>query len=250
MSAVWKVESMSSTQKLVMLALADNANDQGECYPSMTMLARKTCLSDRSVRGTVRDLETAGFVRSEARPGTSTLYHLNVLPRNVVPPTPEGRSGPEPGAAPEGGAALPGTTFPPTPEPHSGDPGTTFPLTITEPSTEPSPNRQPKTSADWISWWRDQHGIYVDHRSLEDRKRFMPLVAQWLQSGITLEQMAWAVAEGQRTAKEPIAFLPSYAWRVLQRNPDRMSGDGEQRKREIAAIAEQLQREEAANARG
>ena len=250
MNAVWKLDSITSTQKLVLLALADNANDRGECFPSMSMLARKTSLSDRAVRGAVRELETTGIVRSETRAGTSTLYRLRVqprndvppsnevVPRNVVPPTPEAgaalpadttperasdhpgtsfRPPAEEGAEPASGD--PGTTFRPTPEPRSDHPGTSFRLTTTEPSTEPSPNHHhgpaARDAAAWASWWRDRHGIEMNACDARDRLRFMPLAKEWLAKGITFDQMDEAVEEARRTTKKPIGYLPAYAWQVL-----------------------------------
>ncbi len=238
MSAVWNLADVTSTQKLVLLALADNANDDGSCYPSMALLARKTCLSDRAVRGTMRDLETAQLVRSEARPGTSTLYRLMVPPRNEVPPssgaplravtpvTPEAGSALPSEETPERGAGEGGTTFPPprnvvppTPERGSGDPGTSFRLTTNEPSKEPSINHHqpsvvPAVWTDWAVWWR-QHGVTVDATDFPDRRRFCALAAKWIAKGISTEQMAAAVSEATATAKGAIGYLPSYAWTVL-----------------------------------
>ena len=127
MTAVWRIESLSSTQKLVLLSLADNANDQGECYPSIPQISRRTCLSDRSVRSTIRSLEAAGFIRSAARSGTSTVYFLDLS-------TPEGRSAPECSSARK--------DVPPTPEGRSAPPRKDVPPTPERGSPKPSLNRQ------------------------------------------------------------------------------------------------------------
>jgi hypothetical protein len=124
MTVVWRLENLSSTQKLVMLALCDNANDQGECYPSMSQLARKTGLSDRSVRETIRWLETQGLMKTQLRHGTSPLYHM----------TPERRSTPEP--------SSPRNLVPPTPEPSSAPPRNVVPPTPERGSAKPSFNHQ------------------------------------------------------------------------------------------------------------
>lgn len=134
MTAVWRLETLSPTQKLVLLSLADNANDQGECYPSMAQIARRTCLTDRAVRSAVRSLEEAGIVRSCARSGTSTVYFLSIptiepesTPRNVVPPRKD---------------IPPRIDVPPTPEPDSAPPRNVVPPTPERPSAKPSLNRQ------------------------------------------------------------------------------------------------------------
>lgn len=53
----------ASTAKLVLLALADHANDEGEsAYPSVERLARKTALSPQTIRNTFDALKYNGVV--------------------------------------------------------------------------------------------------------------------------------------------------------------------------------------------
>ena len=57
MAAVFDLE-ISSTEKLVLLAMADHARDDGTgCYPSIELLARKTSQSRRGVQKIMRRLE-------------------------------------------------------------------------------------------------------------------------------------------------------------------------------------------------
>lgn len=148
MSQAFKT-SLPSTQKLVLLALCDCANDQGECYPSVSALQAKCSLSDRGVQKAVAELESMGYLRRETRNGRSTVYWLTPergSPRttftpNDVHPTPERRSPPPP------------NVVHPTPERGS-------PITIKEPSVEPSrkrsspaPERPPEVSEQvWNDW--------------------------------------------------------------------------------------------------
>ena len=134
MTAVWKLEGLSATQKLVLLSLADNANDQGECYPSMAQIAKRTSLSDRAARSAIRSLEELGIVSSAARNGTSTVYFLSIPeslkaaePRNVVPPRKQ---------------VPPRKEVPPTPERASDPPRNVVPPTPERGSAKPSINRQ------------------------------------------------------------------------------------------------------------
>ncbi|MBN9426635.1 MAG: helix-turn-helix domain-containing protein, partial [Burkholderiales bacterium] len=78
MSMAWRAEPMSPTQKLVLLSLADNANDQGDCYPSVAQIVRRTCLSERAVQGAIQALEDSGFLRRIVRAGTSNAYLLTI----------------------------------------------------------------------------------------------------------------------------------------------------------------------------
>jgi DNA-binding MarR family transcriptional regulator len=62
MSLVWDATDISPTEKLMLLSLADHANDEGVCYPSAARLAKKTSLSERSVRSCVKRLSDAGWL--------------------------------------------------------------------------------------------------------------------------------------------------------------------------------------------
>lgn len=153
MTDVWKLQGLSGTEKLVLLALADNANDAGECFPSVAMLAHKTCVCERAVRSAIRDLEAMGYVTSESRAGTSTLYRISATPRHVVPTAPASNAAPA--------RRAPRHQMPPTPAPdappprHVVPPTPAFgaPITISEPSSEPSINQKPRKSAsvDWVA---------------------------------------------------------------------------------------------------
>src|ERR1700734_2922107 len=62
MTDVWKHSKASGTGLLVLLALADNANDQGECWPSIAYVARKCRIDTRTTQRQIRGLETLGEV--------------------------------------------------------------------------------------------------------------------------------------------------------------------------------------------
>lgn len=72
------------THKLVLLALADFADRQGEgIRPSQATLAAKVCCTDRQVRRVLRDLVAARLIepvanRGGGRPGASVVYKINV----------------------------------------------------------------------------------------------------------------------------------------------------------------------------
>ena len=59
MNAVWDLPYTDS-QKIVMLALADQANDEGMCWPSIATLARRCSKAERTVQVTLRQLEASG----------------------------------------------------------------------------------------------------------------------------------------------------------------------------------------------
>jgi DNA-binding transcriptional regulator YhcF (GntR family) len=72
----------SAPAKLVLLKLADNANDAGLCWPSLGYLAQETELSKNSIKRALRELTKRGLVRKLARYNgalqQSNAYQLNL----------------------------------------------------------------------------------------------------------------------------------------------------------------------------
>ena len=116
MTEAWKTD-MPTGRKFVLLALCDNANDQGECYPSIQRIAGKCSMCERAVQGHLADLEQAGMVVRDIRRGRSTLYRIN--PRRFCTPAEN----------------APPQILHPTP-------AESAPITVTEPLSKPSLNRQ------------------------------------------------------------------------------------------------------------
>ena len=63
MARVWAHSRQKGGELLVMLALADFANDAGESWPSIPTLADKSRLAERQTRRVLRNLESAGEIR-------------------------------------------------------------------------------------------------------------------------------------------------------------------------------------------
>lgn len=144
MTLAWKSDFQSG-KKMVLLALCDNANDQGECFPSISMLAGKCSMSERSVFSHVASLEEDGAIKRETRPGRSTVYHLD--PCKFCTPTPANSAG-----------VTPATVAPPplqilqvTPATISPTPATVAPITIKEPSSNPKDKKKEPDRLDLLS---------------------------------------------------------------------------------------------------
>ncbi|HBO8933753.1 TPA: helix-turn-helix domain-containing protein [Pseudomonas aeruginosa] len=84
MSACWPLQGMSPAQKAVLISLADQANDQGVCWPAVDSIAMRCCLSKRAVQQAIKWLRSAGIVSVEERQGRSTMY--SVTPAAYAPP--------------------------------------------------------------------------------------------------------------------------------------------------------------------
>lgn len=132
MTKVWQM-TIPHTPKLVLLSLADQANDACTCWPSQPQIAARCSLSDRAVRDQLTWLEERKVIRRNVRPGVGTTFTIALdeytEPRNAVPP----RNNIPP--------HLPRNHVPPTPEPRSGNPGTAFRQIISN-HQEPSNTRE------------------------------------------------------------------------------------------------------------
>lgn len=73
---VWANSQAKGTARLVLLALADQADDNGRCYPSVAYIARKCRIAVRTAHDALETLTVLGEVVREPRPGHSTVYRL------------------------------------------------------------------------------------------------------------------------------------------------------------------------------
>ena len=82
MTWAWGLMELDQSQTLVLLALADAANDDGVCWPSQAEIGRKARLKDRAVRNQIRSLEAMGLVsvsrRATPQGRKTNVYHLNI----------------------------------------------------------------------------------------------------------------------------------------------------------------------------
>lgn len=63
----WSQQVGNSTRKLVLVALADHSNSDGECWPSLARVAEFAECDERTVRRHIVALENGGFVVREGR---------------------------------------------------------------------------------------------------------------------------------------------------------------------------------------
>lgn len=90
MTEVWRMD-LPTTDKMVLLALADAANDDGVCWtavkarsPGRLDLITKCSLSERAIQGAIKRLCEAGLLSRDERPGRGVIYH--VTPAADAPP--------------------------------------------------------------------------------------------------------------------------------------------------------------------
>lgn len=110
MSEVWKNSRASHGPLLVLLAIADFANDEGEAFPSIATLCRKARLSERAVQNAINELgelEELTVMAGAGRNGTN-LYTVQIMPpAEIAPPQktakPPAEIAPKPSLTPIGG---------------------------------------------------------------------------------------------------------------------------------------------------
>ena len=130
MSQIFDHSRSSGTDRLTLLALADHANDDGECWPGQARLARKTNMTARSVQRCIANLVKLGEVEV-IRHGTGTTTSLyRITPTASVTPDAQ---------------RTPTASVTPTRSVRRGVPpvsGGGVPPVSTKPSIEPSINHQ------------------------------------------------------------------------------------------------------------
>lgn len=83
MGLVWESDVSAADGRIVLLALADNANDAGRCWPGTAYLAGKCCISRSTVFRLLRKLESQSLISREQRTRsngsqTSNVYRMNL----------------------------------------------------------------------------------------------------------------------------------------------------------------------------
>ncbi|HIF6922389.1 TPA: helix-turn-helix domain-containing protein [Klebsiella pneumoniae] len=108
-----KIKVGNPLRKLVLLKLADNASDLGECWPSYQHIADQCEISKRSVMNHIDALCECGLIKKELRTGpkgnSSNVYQLNLRSAGDSPGGSANRSLPGAGdSLPGAGDSLPG----------------------------------------------------------------------------------------------------------------------------------------------
>lgn len=137
MVAAMKIRVGNPLRKLVLIKLADNASDMGECWPSYQHIADQCEISRRSVMNHITALCEAGLLRKEIRKGgpkgnSSNVYFLTL--DGGAPPAPgvvqQIHQGNAAGSPPSESPALGGSAGAAPRTSHSSEP-------VNEPVIEP-----------------------------------------------------------------------------------------------------------------
>ncbi|MCU1008660.1 helix-turn-helix domain-containing protein [Stenotrophomonas maltophilia] len=191
MSQCWPLQGLSVTQKAVLISLADQANDDGVCWPAVGTIAARCCMSPRAVRTAMDHLEVVGLLTRDRRFNSSTVY--NVTPakfdKAAAPSKGTRKTGkagtasgagaaPRAGGAPDAGGDAPraggdaagaGLEVRPVPPNHhittnepSEEPSSPAGLSAAPPVVDPETELQAACRATWTAYasaYRIRHGV-------------------------------------------------------------------------------------------
>jgi len=194
MSAVFESRTLPPGERLVMLALADHAGEDGTCYPSIRRLCERTGMSERTVQGHIKKLTQAGYltVAANAGRGLANLYHVN--------PTPAESAG--------GKICTPAKSAPPPPQNLRLTPAESAPkpsVTTIEPSTEAAEGAR-EVDHDLVG--RLTHALGFDHHGQVPRYWAAPdtilIVAKWQTDlGLTPDEILHIAVANMRQRGSP-----------------------------------------------
>src|SRR5262245_63963670 len=95
----FKQKIASPVAKLILVKLADNANDNGYCWPSLAHLEEHCSLDRRNIPRYIKQLEEAGFIEVVRRTAENAT-----LPNHYIVKY-DGRKLDNPPSAPNGGGS-------------------------------------------------------------------------------------------------------------------------------------------------
>lgn len=212
MTAVWAVTTLIHTDKLVLLALADNANDEGLCWPSVATLTQKCGMDTRTVQRVVGRLCEAGHLSVHERQGKSNYYTVHPW-RSDTPGVAPSRHKDAPADDRSGAnATSPGAAPPSPPAQRHHPPGAAPPIIIIEPSVESPKNRHVAKNATHLP---EDFSLTEDRRSVATTERVDP------DREFANFRDHWSAASGARARKRNW----DAAWRIWCRKGADMLAD-------------------------
>jgi hypothetical protein len=196
---VWSRSESRNGARLVMLALADRADDNGYCWPSIDDLAERTKLSPRAVQKAIAALAELGELDVENGGGRHRSNRYRIVPK---PRTSDGVTGEEPRQNDGESTAETPNSAPETPNFEAETPNfeTRNPVQSSpEPFNEPTENRQrnlparraERTPSDDLfdEWW----GTY-GQRTAQGKHTIRRAIADALTNGIQADELRAALA--------------------------------------------------------
>lgn len=206
---VWARSESRNGARLVMLALADRADDSGCAWPSIDDLAERTKLSPRAVQKGITNLVELGELEVENGGGRHRSNRYRIVPK---PRTSDGVTGQEPRTS-DGVSAEETPNFAPetpnfeaeTPNFATRNPVQSSPEPSKEPTTEPSRNHPPAPAAEmpigeqlFTKWW-EQYG----HTTAQSKRTIRSTINEALNNGIDAAEL-WQALDRIGDLSKPV----------------------------------------------
>ncbi|EGF5374414.1 DnaT-like ssDNA-binding domain-containing protein [Escherichia coli] len=103
----WETDPGSSSLKLILLSMADRADEYNLCYPSIERLVKDTCLNKKTVQAGLISLMKMGLISDTGERKGATkrvrVFSLNITKKGNIKGNLEGCNEPENGNVPENG---------------------------------------------------------------------------------------------------------------------------------------------------
>lgn len=209
MALCWPLR-MPPTAKSVLVSLADNANDNGNCWPSIPTICERTCFSRRAVIDAIAWLEVAGAMTADRSNGRHTTYIIT--PEKYVEPVQQahpcssrtGASGAQTSASPALDPCISRTGPVQQAHPNRKEPSRTIEATVKKRAVAPTRGIQKpadvteQTWNDWLTLRRAKKAPVTEtvlaNANTEAAKAAMPLekfLAIWCARGSQGLQAEW-----------------------------------------------------------
>ncbi len=207
MNWVWEYSPAKGTELLMLLAIADNASDDGgNAYPSVRTLARKTRMGERSVQRIVRKLAEEGHLSIKERGGRDPNRYAVLMRSELSTPPSDwhprqndtGGTGDTPGVS-RLRHPTPGTAVTPEPpgtvqEPSSGARGL---RAVVQEEGESQPDIDAVLDGLGSAW----------PLTPAQRRRLAPKVVEALAAGWSAQRLATHLGANPEGVKSPAAVL-------------------------------------------
>ncbi|EFN7312599.1 MAG: helix-turn-helix domain-containing protein [Escherichia coli] len=103
----WETDPGSSSLKLILLSMADRADEYNLCYPSIERLVKDTCLNKKTVQAGLISLMKMGLISDTGERKGATkrvrVFSLNITKKGNIKGNLDGCNEPENGNVPENG---------------------------------------------------------------------------------------------------------------------------------------------------
>lgn len=206
---VWARSESRNGARLVMLALADRASDDGWAWPSIDDLAERTNLSPRAVQKGIANLVEIGELEVEGGGGRHRSNRYRIIPK---PRTLDGVTDGKPRTS-DGVSVAETPNFAPetpnfeaeTPNFATRNPVQSSPEPLEEPTTEPSRNHPPAPAAEQpageqltTKWW-EQYG----RTTAQNKRTIRRAIDEALTNGVDATEL-WMALDRLGDLSKPV----------------------------------------------